>query len=112
MNATQISKFISKLPNDIENLIYFDYVEPDMIMTELKKILNSYNSKNLYHKSLYHYLKNIILKNDIVVSNLINNDKIFKQIYDKHIIKGEKNFILIEDPIESMALSWLMYLYH
>ena len=37
------------------------------------------------------------------------NDKI---IYTKHFIKKENDFLLIKCPIESMALAWLMHLYH
>jgi hypothetical protein len=96
----------------MDNLISYEYVKPDIILTELKEILKSNDSQSLNHKPLFYYLKNVVLLNDIVVKNLINNDDIFKSIYEKHIIKGDQNFELLEDTIESMSLSWLMYLYH
>lgn len=101
-----------KLPQDLKNMIYNDYVKPDMILLELKNILNSNESKKLNHKQINYYLKNVVLKNKIVINHLINNDKIFEIIYSNHIIKGDKTFDKIDDPIESMALTWLMYLYH
>jgi hypothetical protein len=96
----------------MDNLISYEYVKVDIILTELKEILKSKDSQSLNHKPLFYYLKNVVFLNDIVVNNLINNDEIFKYIYEKHIIKGEKIFELMEDTIGSMALSWLMYLYH
>ena len=112
MEIEQLKKFLSRLPKNIENQIYYENVRPDLILTELNQILKSEESQKLNLEPLYFYLKNIVLKNQIVVENLISNDEIFKIIYDKHITKEEKSFVLIEDPIESMALAWLMYLYH
>ena len=115
MEFEKLDKFISKSSdnnNNIENVIYINYIKPAMILTELKKILNSTDSQKLKCDTLYYYLKNVVLSNSIVVKNLIDNDRIFKDIYDKHITKGNKNYIKIEDPIKSMALTWLMYLYH
>ncbi len=100
------------LPDDIINLIICEYIKPDLILVELKNILNSNQSKKLNSKTLYLYLKNIVLKNDIVINSLVKNDEIFCKIHDIHINKNEKSFVLFDDPIESMALSWLMYLYH
>lgn len=112
MNIVQVEKFMSKLPEDIENKIHYEHVIPELILTELNQILKSEESQKINCEALYYYLKNVVLKNQIVVENLISNNEIFKIIYDKHIIRGKKYFVLIEDPIKSMALYWLMYLYH
>jgi len=51
----------------------------------------------------------------IYYSKMISNlpEYILNHIfYDSHIIKKEKTFKSFEDIISSMALSWLMYLYH
>lgn len=112
MKNNNIINFIRVLPDDIVKLILYEYIEPYLILMQLNKILNSKKSKSLYCESLHRYLKNIVLNNVIVVKSLIKNNKIFCSIYDNHINKNEKSFSLIEDPIESMALSWLMYLYH
>jgi hypothetical protein len=112
MNTEQLKKFLSRLPEDIQNTIHYEHVRPDLILTELNQILKSEESKKLNCEALYYYLKNVVLTNPIVVENLISNDEIFKIVYDKHITREEKNFVLIKDPIESMAQSWLMYLYH
>lgn len=103
---------MTKLPEDIQNFIFYDYIKPDMIMLELEQILRSDESKKLNQQTLYYYLTYVVLKNDIVIENLLRNDKIFKIIYNEHIIKKEKAFVNFQDPINSMALSWLMYLYH
>ena len=112
MDTEQLEKFLSRLPEDIENMIHYEHVKPELILTELNQILKSEESQKINCEALYYYLKNVVLKNQIVVENLISNNEIFKIIYDKHITRREKNFVLIEDPIESMALCWLMYLYH
>ena len=112
METEQLKKFLSRLPEDIENLIDYEHVSSDLILTELNQILKSKESQKLNYKPLYFYLKNIVLTNPLVVENLISNNEIFTIIYDKHIIKEEKSFVLIEDPIKSMALAWLMYIYH
>jgi hypothetical protein len=111
MNNIHIN-FIDLLPEDILNIIIYEYVKPELILVELKNILNSKKSKRLECELLYVYLNNVVLKNNIVVKNLIKNDEIFCIIYNEHIIENKKHFKLIEDPIKSMALSWLMTLYH
>ncbi len=105
-------ELLNFLPDDIINLIIFNYIKPDLILMELQDILNSDQSKKLDCELLCGYLKNVILKNDIVVNSLVKNDEIFSKIHNIHIIKNEKTFVLIDDPIKSMALAWLMYLYH
>lgn len=112
MNYEHLQMFMSNLPRDVQNFISYEYVKPDMILTELNTILESHDSRNLDCNALYHYLKNVVLLNNNVVNYLIKNNNIFKIIYDKHITKGEKTFIEMKDPILSMSLSWLMYLYH
>ena len=102
---------MNKLPKDIQKLIIYDHVYPNLILQELSEILNSEQSKKLVYTPILYYLKNVILKNEIVIKYLIKNDRIFNIIYEEHIIKKEKNFILL-NIIDSMALSWLMYLYH
>lgn len=82
------------------------------ILMRLYQILILEVSRKLNHKPLYFYLKNKVLTNLTVVENLITNDEIFKIIYDKHVIKKEIDWVNFKDPLESMALAWLMHLYH
>jgi hypothetical protein len=117
MNNINITNNMDNMDNtdnvdNVDKQIIYEHISPDMILLELTEILNSEKSKKIIHTPLYWYLKNIVLKNKIVVKNLIQTDKTFQMIYEQHIIKGEKNFIHTLDPIESMAQSWLMYLYH
>lgn len=103
---------ISNSFKDTYNFILYEHVNLNVILIELDQILKSEESKKLNQQSLYYYLKNVILKNNIVIKNLLHNNKIFKIIYDSHIINKKKTFELFEDIINSMALSWLMFLYH
>lgn len=82
------------------------------ILLRLYQILMLKVSRKLNHKPLYFYLKNKVLTNSTVVENLITNDEIFKIIYDKHVIKKKMDWVNFKDPLESMALAWLMHLYH
>jgi len=52
------------------------------------------------------------VNNKIVVKHLNQNNQIFRKIYKVHIIDGNKTFENIPDLETSLALSWLMYLYH
>jgi len=103
---------INNLPEDIIKLIISEFIIPEIILIELNEILNLKESKKLEHKKLFWYLKNFVLPNDIVIKNLMINNNIFNKIFKQHFIENKKIFTLIEDPIESMALSWLMYLHH
>ena len=103
--------FCVRLPYDIVRKIYEEYVEPQMLHDELLLKLNLYSSTILNSYELKIFLPKII-KNDILVNYLFKNNEIFKIIYTNHFIKKKNNFVQIKCPIESMALTWLMYLYH
>jgi hypothetical protein len=111
LDIIKFKYFIKNLPIDIVKKIYQDYIKPDLIYSRLLKILCSVESKQLNHMKLNNFIK-IVLSNDIVIKYLIKNNKIFNQIYNSHIIKGNKTFKLSPDHLSSMSLSWLMYLYH
>lgn len=111
-NRTNIFiNFCVRLPYDIVRKIYEEYAEPQMLYDELNLKLNLYSSTILNSYELKIFLPNI-LKNKILVNYLFKNNQIFKIIYTKHFIKKENDFLLIKCPVESMALAWLMHLYH
>ena len=87
--------------------------------------------EGLYYQKKYNYL-NTILHNEVSVKLDISdilpliyeilddinyiiflqyNDSIFKNIYTSHIIQNKKYFKNL-NVIDSLALSWLMYLHH
>ena len=102
---------INNIPEEIKKKVYIEYIEPDMILTELFQIINCEESRRLNYIPLEAYLKKI-LHNDIVVKSLIKNDWIFNKIYKSHLIEKKIYFEKFDDIISSMALCWLMYLYH
>lgn len=111
LDLIKIKYFIRNLPLDIIKKIYKEYIKPDLIYTRLLKILDSFESKQLNNTQLNSFIK-IVLSNDIILKYLIKNNKIFNQIYNSHIIEGNKTFKLLPDHLSSMSLCWLMYLYH
>jgi len=107
-----VNYLIRKLPKDIVKLIYINYVNPDIICRKLYVILNSIESNTFNSIPLENYLRTHVLQNDIVIKYLIKNDNIFGDIYNSHIIQGNQIFTSFPDIISSLAMSWLMYLYH
>jgi hypothetical protein len=112
----KLNYIIGNLPADILNLIYIDYVKPDLILMEVVKelyvILNSDDSMSLDSTPLETFLRNHVLQNSVVIQHLIKNDKEFQLIYEIHIIQGKKVFECFPDIVSSMAACWLMYLHH
>jgi hypothetical protein len=106
-----IITLINKLPEEIVKKIYIEYVEPDLIYTKLLAIIKSTESQKLNYLQLNGFIK-IVLSNGIVTNFLIKNDKIFNQIYVSHIVNNKKLFMNLPDNVSSMCLNWLMYLYH
>jgi hypothetical protein len=92
--------------------INYEHVDPNIILLELEEILNSPESIKLDHDQLSWYLENAVLKNKIVINHLINGNEIFKKIYDYHFVQKKNWFEKFESTIESIALCWLVHLYH
>jgi hypothetical protein len=111
-NEQKINYIISKLPSDLINKIYTDYVKPELICRELNIILDSTESRDLNIEPLENFLRTHILPNSIVIKYLIKNDKIFPDIYKTHIINREQTLVLFPDLVSSLAGCWIMYLYH
>ena len=107
-----VNYIIGKLPVDIVNLIYINYVNPDIICIKLYTILSSIESTKLNSIPLENFLRKHVLQNDIVIKYLIKNDKIFENIYNTHIIQGNQIFTSFPDIVSSLAMCWIMYLYH
>ena len=111
-NEQKINYIIGKLPSDLVNKIYIDYIEPQLICRELNIILNSTESQELSFEPLENFLRKHVLPNSIVTTYLIKNDNIFKQIYKTHIINRKKTLVLFPDLVSSLAGCWIMSLHH
>jgi len=105
-----LKKRILKLPTDIKKAMYKEYFELPLLHQEVLSILRSQASQRLNHRELVLFLPSII-RNARFVDFLRKNDDIFDCIFLKHIVLKEKCFRNLL-PIDSMALAWLMYLYH
>jgi hypothetical protein len=111
-NEEKINYIIGKLPSDLVKQIYINYIKPELICRELNIILKSTESSELDITPLENFLRKHILPNSIVTKYLIKNDNIFKQIYNTHIINREQTFILFPDLVSSLAMCWIMGMYH
>jgi hypothetical protein len=130
-NDVELNNFNHNLyliPDDIKKSIYFDYFYPNepkvvaiKISHSLLEELNSYECKKLDKTNLVPFLKKVI-ENEMAVKYMYNNYchhniydgkkyNYFKSLYDKIIIKKEKNYENLNE-IDDFALSWLVYLYH
>ena len=56
-NENKINYLINNLPEEIVYKMYIEYINPEIVCTELNLILNSINSIKLYYKPLATYLK-------------------------------------------------------
>ena len=103
---------INKIPVEIQYYIYNTYFSPKVLYSEVTNILNCQLSRNLDRKPLYElFIKHNLIENKYFIDYAIKKDDIFKQLYTEHYINN-KNIFVHFNTIESLCLSWLMYLYH
>lgn len=107
---TALQERILKLPADIKRAMYKEHFELPLLHQEVLSILRSQASQRLNNKELLLFLPSII-RNERLITFLRKNDDIFDCIFEKHIVQKEKCFLNLL-PLDSMALAWLMYLYH
>jgi hypothetical protein len=126
IKLNNIDKNLSLIPEDIKKKIYNDHFKLIIQSRELCDLLlielNSDKCINLDISDLFPLLSNVLI-NEYAIEYLYNNyyhydestkkkNNYFKKLYDKIIKNNNRNFILIDNPIEDFALSWLMYMYH
>lgn len=98
---------INKMPYDIRELIYYKYLQ-----LEITHILNSSESRCLNYKPLYNLFINYnIINNKNIINNLRETYQFFDYIYKYHYIDNKNTFINFK-KLNSLCLTWLMYLYH
>ena len=84
----------------------------DDIHTEIHTILISNESQSLNYKPLYNlFIKYDIINKPIIINSLRDKYEYFDITYKQHYIENKCNFINFK-RLNSMCLSWLMYLYH
>ena len=101
---------INNLPNDIKKKIYIDYFGSIYIFNKfINERLNMIESVKLNYCKIINIIP-FIVNNKTIVEYLLEHNNEFRLTYNDHI-NDKKNFKKM-DWINSIALSWLYYLYH
>jgi hypothetical protein len=112
---------LTLLPDKLKSDIYEKYFYPKRIVKALLEELESHESKILNIINLLPILRDV-LKDELAIAYLLENylyicpyhdykKNIFKALYDDIIVNKIKHFVLIEDPVEDFALTWVHYMY-
>ena len=101
---------IDKLPQDIVNKIYKDYLEPELYYLQYKNIIETIESKLLNGIFIIPFIP-IILAKPIACKYISTKCKAFNYSYIKHKIKKTKIFSLMTKG-HSFAACILFTLYH
>ena len=115
---------LQNLPQDLKYKIYHDYFlhthefnnslnllkEYSLIYEDTIKALKSTKSVYLNTDNILPYV-DLISDDKNLIKFVCSKNKIFKIIYIDHYKYGRNCFVNL-DINESLALSWLMYLYH
>jgi hypothetical protein len=102
------------LPSDIKRSIYEEHFKMSIIYNkkydELMKQVNSEECKSLDRTKLVSMVETVIEKPNFC-KFVCSKNELFARLYDDHYRKGKKNFVRMND-LNSLTMSWLMYLYH
>ena len=103
-------KLIFKLPYDIRRKIFVDHYLYNLKYEKLLNILKTEKCMCLDISELIIYVNDILMDN-YYINYIRNKNTIFDNIYTKHFINNDKCFVNLSIN-KSLALSWLMHLYH
>ena len=101
---------LNKLPEEVVNKIYKEYLEPEAYYIIYKKIIESPNSMSLDGKELVNFLPTLLAK-QLVCKYVMDKCVTFNSSYKLHKIKNKKTFVLMKKG-ESFAAHILFALYH
>jgi hypothetical protein len=101
---------INKLPNDLVNKIYKEYLEPEVYYVLYKNIIETPSAMRLNGTELTRFIP-IILSKQNACSYIMTKCRIFHGSYKEHKIKQNKRFVLMKKG-ESFAAYILLSLYH
>ena len=105
-----LEELIDRLPQDVQNYIYRDFLEPDIYLEEIKKTLKREESMSLNICYLRPYIP-ILLAKKKVMEYLCKQLECFNITYKNHKINDGKTFVKMQKG-NSFAQEILMYLYH
>ncbi len=105
-----IDYLLITLPNEIKMKIYKEYLEPYIYYLLYNEALLSITSKQLNIRLIRPYIP-IIISKPLVLRYICEKCQIFRQVYIRHKIENDKNFVKINKG-DSFALSILFYAYH
>ena len=98
---------IKNLPSDLQRLILYKFFK-----LEIYKILKSDKSLNLNYKPLFNlFIKYDLINKPNIINYLRESCDLFNKIYTEHYIHNNIYYINF-NKLNSMCLSWIMYLYH
>ena len=109
------------IPDELKRDILIKYIYPNRLVYDLLEELESNESKTLNIIHLLPILRNV-LQDKLAVEYLLQNylytcpyqnikSNIFKNLYEDIIIYKNKHFVLLNDPVEDFALTWVHYMY-
>lgn len=104
------TNIIDKLPREIVEKIYKDYLEPEIFYIRYKEIIEHPTSMSLNGTYLVPYIP-IILAKQTVCKYISKKCRQFKKSYIEHKITNKKNFHLMTNG-QSFAATILFSLYH
>lgn len=121
IELNKIDPNLALIPEDIQLDIFEKYFYPNRLVLDLLEELESHESKTLNIINLVPMLRNV-LKDSFAIEYLLNNymficpynnysKNYFKMIYEEIIINKKKCFVLVKDPVEDFALTWVHYMY-
>jgi hypothetical protein len=104
------TNIIDKLPREIVEKIYKDYLEPEIFYIRYKEIIEHPTSMSLNGTYLVPYIP-IILAKQTVCKYISKKCRQFKKSYIEHKITNKKSFHLMTNG-QSFAATILFSLYH
>ena len=106
-----LMKGCQKLPDDIIRKIYEEHFKPEFLFEDLVYIFMHISSRRLDSNLLKNFMPKL-LNNKILLVYLLKNDGLFNEIYTNHIIHKKNTYVNVNSAIDSMAITWLAFLYH
>ena len=112
---------LTLLPHELKRDIVEKYFYPNRLVLDLLEELESHECKTLDIIHLLPILRDV-LKDELAITYLLENyiyicpyhnykTNIFKELYDDIITNKIKHFILLDDPVEDFALTWVFTMY-
>ena len=109
-NPTDALEFFSNLPSSILEKIYREYLEPEFLWDEYKRIINLRESQKLSIRHIRPHVPEFLAK-PIACEYFSKKCFGWRNSYAAHKVKGKKYFEKMNNG-DSFSLSILMYLYH